>query len=189
MARALGFRLGVATLSLELGAKVDKRALYGYARRIAEKDGKALARGLLLADGRLLPGSAASSVKVDPEGSPVEAVETFIDGAPAQLQPSSFDVESPLEPAPMSALATFQVDDVYPLNGAAPPAGLYRTRFNYRKSIAPKDALLLVRGETAFLLVGVDKRATFLDLSVAYDFFDAEAEAEADGDELDFSMV
>ena len=42
MARALTLRLGEATFAFEMGAKVDKRALYGYARRIAEKDGKAL---------------------------------------------------------------------------------------------------------------------------------------------------
>jgi hypothetical protein len=37
MARSLQFRFGEAVLAFEVGAKVDKKALYGYAKRIAEK--------------------------------------------------------------------------------------------------------------------------------------------------------
>ena len=189
MARALTLRLGEATFAFEMGAKVDKRALYGYARRIAEKDGKALSRGLLLADGRLLPTGAVSSIKVDPEGTPVDPVETLVDDHVAELKPSSFDIESPLAPVPMSELAAFQVADVYPLFGAGLGVGLYRTEFSYRKSHQPKDALLLVRADGSFLLVGAGKRSTFLELSVAYDFFDSEGESDDADDELDFSMI
>ncbi len=191
MARSLSFALdGVEAepVSFEIGAKVDKKALYGFAKRISEKDGTTLSRGVLLADGRLLPSKALSWVKVDPEGSPVDPVQTTIEGEVAELKPSSFDIDSTLQPVPMARLAEFQVNDVYPLNGTGIADGLYRTEFNYRKSHQPKDALLLVRGEQVFLLVGALKRSTFVDLSVAYDFFDAESEAD-DGDELDFSMI
>ena len=189
MARALTLRLGEATFSYELAAKVDKRALYGYARRIAELDGKALSRGLLLADGRLLPTGAVSSIKVDPEGSPIDPVETYVDDIVAELKPSSFDIESPLASVSIAELAAFQVADVYPLLGSGLAGGLYRTEFSYRKSHQPKDALLLVRADGAFLLVGAGKRSTFRDLSVAYDFFDSEGEADDADDELDFSMI
>ncbi len=188
MAKPLQFRLGDTAICFEIGAKVDKKALYGYAKRIAEKDGKPLSRGILLADGRLLPTNAVSTLKADPDGSPVEEVRTLIDDQPAELKPSSFDVESPLEAVSMSELATFQVTDVYPLTGSGLGPGLYRTTFNYRKSHSPKDALLLVRSDQAFLLTGIGKRSTFLSLSVAYDFFDAEGESD-DADDLDFSMV
>ncbi len=188
MAKPLQFRLGEQLLPFELGSKVDKKALYGFARRIAEKDGKALSRGILLADGRLLPSNAVSSLKADPEGTPVEEVQTLIDDQPAEMKPSSFDVESPLQPVPMSELTTFQVTDVYPLIGSGLEQGLYRTTFNYRKSHSARDALLLVRSDGPFLLVGLGKRSTFLSLSVAYDFFDAEGESD-DADDLDFSMV
>jgi|CXWL01.1.fsa_nt_gi hypothetical protein len=189
MARALKFCHADSTLPYEIGAKVDKKALYGHARRIAEKDGKALSRGLLLSFGRLLPSNAVSSVKVDPLGSPVDPVECYLDDAIAEVKPSSFDVELPLTPVPMTALAAFQVSDVYPLVGEGLGVGLYRTEFNYRKSVAPKDALLLVRADGAFLLVGAAKRSTFVDLSVAYDFFDTEGEADDADDDLDFSMI
>lgn len=188
MARSLQFRIGESLLAYELESKVDKKSLYGYARRIAEKDGKALSRGLLLADGRLLPSGAVSSVRADPEGSPVDPVEITVEGQPVELRPSSFDVESSLEPVSMNVLAGFQVSDSYPLTGSGLAPGLYRTEFNYRKSPQAKDALVLVRADGAFLLVGLLKRSTFLDLSVTYDFFDAEAEAD-DADELDFSMI
>jgi hypothetical protein len=188
MARALNFRLGEQSAALEIGAKVDKRALYGYARRIAEKDGVQLSRGVLLPDGQLLPTQALSWVRVDPEGSPVGEVETVIDGKPVELLDSSFDVENVLEAVKLSELAQFQVQDVYPLSGEGLPAGLYRTEFSYRKSPQRKDALVLVRPGQTFLLVGLQKASTFLDLSVSYEFFDAEAEAD-DGDELDFSMI
>jgi hypothetical protein len=192
MAKGLTFTLGGAKACFELGSKIDKKALYGFARRIAEKDGRALARGLLLGDGRLLPSQAAGWIRVDPEGSPVDEVQTRIDGVVAELKPSSFDVESPLESEPLARLAEFSVSDVYPLqfsDGTAPAAGLYRTEFAYRKSHQPKDALLLVRESECYLLIGVAKSGAFLDLSIAYDFFDAEAEADEADDELDFSMV
>ncbi len=188
MARALNFRLGEQTAALEIGAKVDKRALYGHAKRIAEKDGVQLSRGVLLPDGRLLPTHALSWVRVDPEGSPVSDIETLIDGKKVEMLDSSFDEESKLEPVDHSELAQFQVQDVYPLSGEGLPEGLYRTEFSYRKSPQRKDALVLVRPGQTFLLVGLQKASTFLDLSVSYEFFDAEAEAD-DGDELDFSMI
>ena len=189
MARALNFRLGEQTAALEIGAKVDKRALYGYAKRIAEKDGVQLSRGVLLPDGRLLPTHALSWVRVDPEGSPVAEIETVIEGKPVGMLESSFDVEeNPLVEVKLSELAQFQVQDVYPLSGEGLPEGLYRTEFSYRKSPQRKDALVLVRPGQTFLLIGLQKASTFLDLSVSYEFFDAEAEAD-DGDELDFSMI
>jgi hypothetical protein len=55
MARTVQFRLNDNLLAFDLGTKVDKRALYGYAQRVAEKDGVALSRGVLTADGQLLP--------------------------------------------------------------------------------------------------------------------------------------
>ncbi len=44
MARSLQFRIGESVLAYELESKVDKKALYGYARRIAEKDGRKTSR-------------------------------------------------------------------------------------------------------------------------------------------------
>jgi hypothetical protein len=190
MAKPLRFALNGQELAFEIGSKIDKSALYGYAKRIAQKDGRELARGVLLSDGRLLPRNAIGNVRADPLGSPIEDPSTEIDGKSAVLKPSSFDQPNALETLPLSALAQFQVRDVYPLTGAGLAPGLYRTEFNYRASFQPSDALLLVRPDgQAFLLTGLLKQATFLSLAVTYEFFDADAESEDEGDDLDFSMV
>jgi hypothetical protein len=174
----------------ELGSKIDKAALYGRARQIAEKDGVELARGVLLSDGRLLPRQAIGLVRADPEGTPITPVTSTIDGAPAVERKSSFDQPARLEPVPLSTLTQFQVRDVYPLRDDVLAPGLYRTEFSYRASVQPQEALLLKRADgQSFLLTGTAKQATFLGLAVTYAFFDADGETDDDGDELDFSMV
>lgn len=190
MAKPLSLRLPGRELSYELGGKVEKKDLYGFAKRIAEKDGKALSRGYLTGDGRLFPSGALSYAKVDPEGTPVEEPVLLMDGEPAPVVPSSFDSGLELEPLPLTALTEFGVRDVYPLLGEGLEPGLYRTTFNYRKSSQANEALVLVKGsQQVFLLIGQSRQTAWLSLSVAYEFFDAEAEAEDDADELDFSMV
>ncbi|MGQ0799463.1 MAG: hypothetical protein ACT4NL_05030 [Pseudomarimonas sp.] len=191
MAKPLNFTLAENALSFELGSKVDKRALYGYASRIAEKDGKALERGLLLADGALLPRNALASPRVDPEGSPVEPIEVLIDGQPATPLRSSFDETLPLTPASLLDFARFSVRDVYPLTfaeGSSLASGVYRTEFAYRAGPQRNEAMLMVKADGAFLLVGVQKQSTQLGLAATYEFFDADENVE-DSDELDFSMV
>lgn len=190
MAKPLRFALNGQEFQFEIGSKIDKSALYGYAKRIAEKDGRELARGVLLSDGRLLPRNAIGNLRTDPLGSPIEDPSTEIDGKSAVLKPSAFDAENALEAMPLAALAQFQVRDVYPLQGAGLAPGLYRTEFNYRASFQPSEALILVRPDAqSFLLTGALKQATFLGLAVTYEFFDADAETEEDNDDLDFSMV
>ena len=110
-----------------------------------------------------------------------------LNGEVATLQPSSFDIENPLEPVPLSTLADFNVADIYPVEEVNIPEGLYLTQFNYRKTYIPKEAYLLVKSDQAFLLIGEMKKTAFVGLTVAYDFFDAESEEEEE-DELDFSM-
>ncbi len=187
--KEIKFKLGDRVLAAQLGARVEKKALYGYSRKVAEKEGCILSRGLLSADGRLLRRDEVSLVKLDPEGTPVEDVVTEIDGRLAELQPSAFEQENALRPSTLSRLATFAVGDVYPVEQLALEPGLYETQFSFRKSIQPKEALLLVKGADAYLLVGEAKQTTFVGLNVAYSFFDAEEEDADDGEDLDFAMV
>ncbi len=42
-------------ITAQPGTRVEKKALYGYSRYIAEKDGTALSRGYLDPDGRPAP--------------------------------------------------------------------------------------------------------------------------------------
>lgn len=190
MAKPLQLRLNGRELAYDLGSKVDKKDLYGFAKRIAERGGKALSRGYLAGDGRLFASGTLSYLKVDPEGTPVEEPQLLMDGEPAPVVPSSFDSGLELEPVPLVTLTEFAVRDTYPLGGAGLDPGLYRTSFNYRKGPQANEALVLVKPDgQVWLLVGQARQTTWLSLSVAYEFFDAEGEADDDADDFDFSMV
>ena len=187
--KAIKFKLGQAVVEASLQSKVDKKSLYGYARKSVEKDGRPLARGILCPDGVVLMREEIASTYADPEGSPVEDVTTELDGKTVVTQPSSFDQETPLEEVPLNTLVGFNVQDVYPLEQSVLKAGLYRTRFSYRKACFMRQAFILVREADAFLLVGRMKNSAFVGLNVAYEFFDAESESAEESEELDFSML
>jgi len=191
MPKPIVFTLGKKDFSVELGRKVTKDDLYGRVKRVVEKDGQPLDRGLLGPDGSLLPRKSLSSIRLDPEGTPVEAEEVLHDGKPVETLPSSFEESAPLEELPITALAGFCVSDVYPLEVCDLPKGLYSTWFAYRKGPDRKEALLLVREDGAFLMAGHRKNSPLVGLGVVYDFFDAastEDDAEED-DDLDFAMM
>jgi hypothetical protein len=188
--KEITFKLGERAVVAQLGSRVEKKALYGWSRRVAEKDGRVLSRGALSPDGRLLRREEIALVKLDPEGSPVAEPVTEVDGQPAAPQPSSFEQATTLVPVPLARLATFAAGDVYPLDGVDLAPGLYATEFSYRKAIQLKEALLLVKaGGEAWLFTGTTKQTAFVGRDVTYSFFDAEDDAAEEGEELDFSMV
>jgi hypothetical protein len=187
--KLIKFKLGDQVVEAKIQSRVEKKSLYGFARKSVEKDGRPLLRGILCPDGVVLKRDEIATTYVDPEGSPVEEIITELDGKPVTVQPSSFDQETPLEEVPLKTLVGFNVNDVYPLDDAALKPGLYRTRFSYRKACFLKEAFILVRDTDAFLLVGRMKNTTFVGLNVAYEFFDAESDGVDDSEELDFSMV
>jgi len=187
--KELKFKLGEQPVTVQLASKVDKKNLYGYARRVVEKDGKTLSRGILCPDGKLLRRDEVTTAYVDPEGTPVEEIVTEVDGKLVTPQPSSFEQEASLTPVPLTSLLAFNVSDVYPLEGVSLAPGLYRTTFSYRKALQPKEAFILVKETEAYLLAGRLKRTAFVGLNVAYEFFDAEGQGGDESEELDFSMV
>lgn len=188
--KEIKFALDSATVSLMLGDKITKDALYGEVRKVVEKDGRPLERGVLLPDGTLLRRSQMSSVAADAEGSPVEPLQSLVDDQAVELQPSSFEKETPLRAVPLTRLVGFNTSDVYAMDAAGLAPGLYETTFNYRKSHQPREALVLVKASEAWLLVGQFKRTTFVGKTLAYEFFDAaEDDGGDDADPLDFSMM
>lgn len=207
--KPIRFQLGNLLVQGILESRVTKDDLYGRAVVIVEKDGRRLQKGTLLSDGSLIRKEEISTLALDPEGSPVESARTLIDGLEATPEISSLKRVNTLQKVLLTTLAGFSVSDVYPLasdeagtqaDGVATSPlyslepGLYETTFNYRDSVDPRRAYLLIRqrdgSRDAFLLTGVGKQATFLSEIVPYEFFDAAAEAEGDEDgDLDFSMV
>ncbi|MEY2977245.1 MAG: hypothetical protein ACO31I_09855 [Prochlorotrichaceae cyanobacterium] len=188
--KSIEFQWQGDTVTANLGTKITKQTLYGYAKRIVEKDGQVLRKGYLSPEGQILERQEIDYAKVDPQGTVLEEVMTEIEGQPAALFPSAFDQANPLIPVPLETLVGFNTTDVYPIVDLNLPPGLYETEFSYRKSYTPREAFLLVKAEddTAFLLVGERKNTPFVGLQVIYDFFDAEGDEE-DEDDLDFAMI
>jgi hypothetical protein len=188
--KELKLSLEGAPLTVLLGDKVTKEDLYGEVRSVVEKGGRPLERGYLLPDGTLVRKGQMSSASIDGEGTPVESAQSFVDDLVLELQPSSFEKETPLRSVPLSRLVGFNTTDVYTLEAASLAPGLYETNFNFRKSFQPRDALLLVKTGEAWLLVGQSKRTSFVGKTLSYEFFDAMADDTADdADPLDFSMM
>jgi len=186
-------KLNVSGQEIQAGlqSKISKDDLYGRVEVRVQQEGKTLERGWLLPDGTIFRKSQVSMTSVDPEGSPAETPQILCAGQKIELRPSSFESGETLEPVPLDTLARFVTTDVYPLEATGLAPGLYRTTFNYRKSARPRDGLILVREDGAFLLVGQLKACPLVGRAVSYEFFDAEAGQATDeaGDPLDFSMM
>jgi hypothetical protein len=190
MAKTISLSLNGQVFQAELGAKVKKSDLYGYAKTMREKDGKTLMRGLLCPDGRLLPSGSFSLAKVDPLGTPLEEPVTYIADQPAEKLPGSFERENPLYPVPIKELVGFCVRDCYPLANLVLGEGLYRTSFAYRQTYQYQDGYVLVKPGETWLLVGVRKQSVLVGQAIVYEFFDAEGSDDSEDDEeLDFGMV
>lgn len=188
--RTLKLNVGGKELTTSLESKIAKDDLYGRVVHLVEHDGKKLERGWLLPDGTTFRKSQVAMTSVDPEGSPAESPEIQCAGQKMELRPSSFDGAESLEPVPLETVARFVITDVYPIGAGGLAPGVYRGTFNYRKSARPRDALVLAREDGTFLLVGQLKACPMVGRTVAYQFFDAAAEAaEEAGDPLDFSMM
>ena len=189
-AKSLKLSVGGKEIAASLESKIGKDDLYGRVDHVVEQGGQRLERGWLLPDGLTFRKGQVAMTSVDADGSPAETPEIHCAGQKLELRPSSFDGGEPLEAVPLETLARFLTTDVYPVDAGGLATGLYRGTFNYRKSARPRDALLLVRDDGAFLLVGQLKACPMAGRTVAYQFFDAAAGgAEEAADPLDFSMM
>ncbi len=188
--KILKLSVGGQEIAASLESKVGKDDLYGRVVHVVEQQGRVMERGWLLPDGAILRKSQVAATNVDPEGSPAETPEMLCAGQKVELRPSSFEGVEALEPVPLATIARMVVTDVYPLEATGLAPGAYRGSFNYRKSAKPRDAVVLVREDGAFLLVGQLKACPMVGRAVAYQFFDAAGGAsEESSDPLDFSMM
>lgn len=189
-AKTLKLNVAGKEITADLQSKVTKDDLYGRVEQVVEQAGRRMERGWLLPDGTTVRKSQVAMTSVDPDGSPAETPEVQCAGQKMELRPSSFDGVEALEPVPFETIARFVTSDLYPLQTTGLAPGVYRGTFNYRKSARPRDALVLVREDGAFLLVGQLKACPLVERAVAYQFFDAPGgAAEESSDPLDFSMM
>ena len=189
-AKTLKLSIAGKEIAASLESKISKDDLYGRVVHVVEQDGQRLERGWLLPDGSTYRKGQITVTSVDPEGSPAESPEVQCAGQKMELRPSSFDGIETIQPVPIETLARFVTVDVYPIETTGLEPGVYSGTFNYRKSARPRDALVLVRQDGSFLLVGQLKACPMVGRTIAYEFFDAAAEAaEESSDPLDFSMM
>lgn len=188
--KTLKLKVAGQEIAAGLESKISKDDLYGRVEHLVEQGGRRLERGWLLPDGLTFRKSQVAMTSVDPEGSPADSPEIHCAGQKLELRPSSFDGAESLEPVPLEILARFITTDVYPIEAGGLAPGLYRGTFNYRKSARPRDAMVLVREDGAFMLVGQLKSCPMVGRTIAYQFFDAASgTAEEASDPLDFSMM
>jgi hypothetical protein len=188
--KSIKLNVSGAEIAASLESKISKDDLYGRVEQVVEQAGKRLERGWLLPDGATFRKCQVAMAPVDPEGSPAEPPEIHSAGQKLELRPSSFEGIESFAQEPLETLTRFVTTDVYPVEAPGLAPGLYRGSFNYRKSARPRDALLLVREDGAFLLAGQLKACPMVGRTVAYEFFDAAGGAvEEAGDPLDFSMM
>lgn len=189
-AKSLKLFVGGKEIAAILDSKISKDDLYGRVDHLVQQDGQRLERGWLLPDGSTFRKGQVMMTSVDAEGSPAETPEVHCAGQKLELRPSSFEGAEALEPVPLETLGRFLTTDVYPIEAGGLAPGLYRGSFNYRKSARPRDAVVLVRADGAFLLVGQLKACPMVGRTVAYQFFDAApGTAEEAADPLDFTMM
>jgi len=186
--KPIQFNFNGQVIEAELDSKVNKKDLYGYAKRIVQKDGVVLDRGYLTPDGNLISRKAIELEKCDPEGTPLEDILTEVNGEIATKLPSTFEQAQNLNKVDFKELIGFNVSDVYPITINNLEPGLYSTSFSYYASIARKEAFVLVKNDSAYLLAGESKATSWVGNIVYYDFFNT-AEEEEDSEELDFDMI
>jgi len=184
-------------------AKVDRDRLYGRkAKMVVDDQGRKCEPALLTRDGSAVaPPGCVSLLYVDErfevvERSDLKAVD--IEGKPVPIVKSTLGVEQPLKgPIDASRVLECQVMSVYTLNpaklGDALKAGLeagsiYETVFNYRDDYSAEVAFLLKNEAGFFALISHPLNLEFLKRETPMAPQVAEAE-EADGDDLDFSMM
>ncbi len=192
MGKVIQFNLDGQQLSVELEKKIYREDLYGKVTTLAEQDGRALKKCYLRPDGTSILRSQLSSVKVDPLGTPVEEAEHFLGEEKLAMEEGSFDTTREMTRVDWEALTAFSCSDVYELSSpaAALTPGVYATTFSYRKGYLPwQDALVVIKPDMAFLLIGSQHAVSYVGRTATYAFFDSQEDGETEeSDLLDFSL-
>lgn len=199
---ALARTLALALRGVEYGAapvKVDRSKLYGRVETVAlDSQGNVCELALMDPDGTLVIPRGGTGIGLLADGTWVDRSELIAvdpDGSPLPLHPSSFDAPVQLEgPCAPEDLLDAHITAVYQLDVADPGVltaigtDIYTFEYFYRAGHSGSLAFVLVSSDTAFLLVGQPARFEFLGLDAAAELVEAE-EADADLDDLDFSMM
>jgi hypothetical protein len=178
------------TITATLEAAIKREELYGKARKIVEKDGVELRKGLLTQEGELIPAEELTTIRVDSQGCPFnDPVAQGDDGKEVPLYTSSFKAAREVREIDTGTFPEISVKEVFPLKTSDLPPGVYETEFTYRDSYNLADAVIVIKSkDEGFLLAGEKKTCEGVGPIVNYNFFEEDDEAEEATDEeaLDF---
>ncbi|MBF0452951.1 MAG: hypothetical protein HQK75_19780 [Candidatus Magnetomorum sp.] len=189
-------------------ARLDRKKLYGWKDVVAfDANGKECIRVDIDETGSfIIPKGGKALGAIDMNGRWVEKSDLIavdLDGAPAELSPSSFDVPIVLEKTVDSeTFLDHVIDAVYIIDPAEDikesliktiqsTEGIFTFPFNYRPDYDPKTAFLIEAKKTIYMLVGTASTFEFIGLEQMADLNVADEDDEdfSIEDDLDFSMM
>ena len=190
-------------LSSFVVAKIERRKLYGYKRRVGiDAAGRECSSALLTQDGRhLLPAGATAELYLDEQGDVVDRKDIMVcdaEGKPLPKLPATTGApQELLGPVTLEAILDCVITDAYQvdfesLDGSLRPSlargDIFRFTFRPRATHIDHPAFLLANEEGVFVLVGREAHFDFIGLGQTPPVVEIE---DGDGEEhfsLDFEM-
>lgn len=181
--------------------KIDRDKLYGWTEiKYKDQNGNSCSYINMLDDGKTMVGSGGLSLKsIDENGEEIDKtklVATYIDGSPAVLNPSVFDVETELNDSKdvydylnMDVKSVYQLgikeglDDLIEI--LKEKTTLY-FKFNYRAGYDSDDAFLIHQENNIFAVIGKIANFSYSSLNATVQL--EEVVEEENTDDLDFNL-
>ncbi|MFM2392263.1 MAG: hypothetical protein RLZZ546_240 [Bacteroidota bacterium] len=181
--------------------KVDRDKLYGWTEvKYKDQNGQLCSYINMLDDGKTMVGSGGLSLKsIDEKGEEVDKaklVATYLDGSPAVLHPSIFDIETELlDTKDIYEYLNMDVKSVYQLSikeGLEELIEILKEKttlyfkFNYRAGYDSDDAFLIHQEQNVFAIIGKIANFSYSSLNTSVQLEDVNEEENTD--ELDFNL-
>lgn len=196
--KGLLFSVGDTVYSTDT-SKVDRAKLYGSREKIAldDDDKECMLISMSECGTVIIPKGGTAQGYVSPEGNWVYRAQlntVKLDGSPAELMPSSFNVVNVLQETTIDDLLRCAVDSFYRLTAEpglieAMGSGIYRFEYCYRDSFVTTSAFLQVTelngANELFMFIGSQHNFEpigFEEVGILDDA-DIEIEDDVDGDE------
>ena len=174
-------------LEATIGNEIKREQLHGRTQRFMLHNGEPLKKAFLRPTGELIMAGEITRQEIDPKGSLLETAKRYTDsGAEAELPKPSEETGLVLTKGDISDLALYAVESIRPVETLL-EEGVYHTTYAGNRSVHQKDAVLLVKKDGAFLLIGDRRQALLLGQAANYDFFTKECETE--GPESDEDLL
>ena len=180
------FNINGTTQASDL-VKITRDAIYGYSKvRYTNQQNDTLTRVGIASNGKDFINRSDikfAVIAADDFTMAPTTVVNRLDGQAATQIPSSFAEAAQFKTATYDELAELEVTAIYHLPTIQLPAKTnYIGSFNYRAGYERKPAAIVVKPEGAFLLIGIQKKASFVGMEHDSQLITAEEETTEDSD-------